>query len=153
MTSTTWHTVLSCISNQALCSQISDDVYLYVAYTVDLLFPPKDLCLWLEGVEWSSVWISYHLACVSSMMGRAMFNQAVLIEVLAVAVWAGESEAIWHWTVGTKQKQENMSHYWFFYKESCVSALEMLDVMETVVWYQYNIDIMKWGKMSSDFWF
>lgn len=46
----------------------------------------------------------YHLACISSMLSCAMFNQAILVEVLAVAVGAGEGVAIWHWTVAMKQK-------------------------------------------------
>lgn len=33
-------------------------------------------------------------------MCSAVLNQAVLIEVLAVAVWAGEGVAIRDWTVG-----------------------------------------------------
>lgn len=39
---------------------------------------------------------AHHLACISSMLGSAMFNQAVLVEVLAVTVGAGEGVAIWH---------------------------------------------------------
>lgn len=48
--------------------------------------------LWSE----CTAWISYHLACISSMMRGAVFDQAVLIKVGAVAVWAGEGIAIRH---------------------------------------------------------
>lgn len=36
-------------------------------------------------------------------MGRAMFNQAVLVKVLAVAVRTGKCVTIWHWTVGERE--------------------------------------------------
>lgn len=48
--------------------------------------------------------ISYHLACISSVMGGAVFNQAVLVEVRAVAVRAGEGVAIRYWAELNKQK-------------------------------------------------
>lgn len=42
------------------------------------------------------------------MLCGAVLNQAVLVEVLAAAVRAGEGEAIWHWTAG--QKCESVNH-------------------------------------------
>lgn len=48
-------------------------------------------------------WILYHLACVSSVMARAMFNQPVLVKVLAVAVRTGKCVTIWHWTVRERE--------------------------------------------------
>lgn len=41
---------------------------------------------------------THHLSCITSMLGSAVFDQSVLVQVLAVAVRAGEGEAIWYWT-------------------------------------------------------
>lgn len=52
-----------------------------------------------QCVKTRLLWLSYHLACISCVMCSAVLNQAVLIEVLAVAVRAGECVAIRNWTV------------------------------------------------------
>lgn len=41
---------------------------------------------------------THHLSCIAGVLGSAVFDQAVLVQVLAVAVRAGEGEAIRYWT-------------------------------------------------------
>lgn len=41
---------------------------------------------------------SYHLARVPSVLRGAVLHQAVLVQVLAAAIWAAEGVAVWHRT-------------------------------------------------------
>lgn len=43
------------------------------------------------------------------MLCGAVFDQAVLVEVLAAAVRAGEGVAVWHWAAG--QKCQSVNHH------------------------------------------
>ena len=65
MTRTTWHTMLSCISNQSSGSQLSGDVHhSYVASTADLLSPPKDLLYPpKKDKNWSIVGLFKSISC------------------------------------------------------------------------------------------
>ena len=49
---------------------------------------------------------SYHMTCVPGMLGSAVLDQAVLVEVLAVAKWAGEGVAVGHGTGRERGKRE-----------------------------------------------